>query len=187
MENVMEKDHLKTEKEIERTEKKKSTMGTLAIVVGVLFVTIFNLFFSLCPINGASMSPTLIDGDFVLVQDRVGNVEYGDVITIDASFAEGREGIRYIKRVVGMPGDTIEIKDNQFYRNDELVTEDYIAGDMIGVEDIKVTLGDEEVWVMGDNRNNSTDSRTYGAVPMTHVDGKATTILFPFDAIGSID
>ncbi|WP_202081595.1 signal peptidase I [Caldalkalibacillus salinus] len=86
----------------------------------------------------------------------------------------------WIKRIIGKPGDTLEYKDGKIYRNGHELNEDYIKEDMITpFETIEVPAN--HVYVMGDNRNNSKDSREIGPVPMQNVLGKVVLRFFPFD------
>lgn len=190
----MENETLMNNKNEETNENIMNTMQKLlkgvAWILVILFVVgaiIFNISFTVNKVTGTSMNPTLANNDRIVMQDQVNELGYEDIVSVDASFAEGREGTFYIKRVIGLPGDTIEIRNNQLYRNDELVQEDYIKDPMNWNPDQKVVLGEDEVWVMGDHRNHSTDSRTFGAVPMTNVTGKAILIAFPFNAIGALN
>ncbi|HZG80558.1 MAG TPA: signal peptidase I, partial [Brevibacillus sp.] len=86
----------------------------------------------------------------------------------------------YIKRVIGKPGDVLEFKDNQVYRNGVPLEEPYIKEKMEYMSDKVVTVPENHVFVMGDNRNDSTDSRELGAIPMNHIIG--TMINNPFSS-----
>ncbi|MCD5323401.1 MULTISPECIES: signal peptidase I [Pontibacillus] len=88
----------------------------------------------------------------------------------------------WVKRVIGKPGDTLESKDGKLYRNGEVIQEDYIKEDMIGSFD-KVVVSEGHVFVMGDNRNNSHDSRAVGAIPIDHLVGQVFLRFYPFDHI----
>ena len=87
----------------------------------------------------------------------------------------------FIKRVIAVPGDTIEIKDGNVFVNDELQTENYILSKCRG-DYPKVTIPEGHIFVMGDNRNNSEDSRfpDVGFVPFDLIKGKAMVVFWPF-------
>jgi len=133
---------------------------------------------------GESMLPNLEEGQYLLnlkMAYKWDQPDYGDVVIVDT--LDVNQNHRYlIKRVIGLPGDTIEIKDNILYRNGKAIQEDYILEPMEDNLDIQVTLGKNEVWVMGDNRNHSTDSRVIGPLDYTKdVRGKVILRLIPFD------
>jgi signal peptidase I len=83
----------------------------------------------------------------------------------------------YIKRIIGLPGDRVEIKNGEVYVNDRVLDEDYIAASPV-YEDILDVPGDSLI-VLGDNRNNSSDSHNWGPVPLDYVIGKATFVYWP--------
>ena len=97
--------------------------------------------------------------------------------------------VNYIKRVIGMAGDHIEIKDGNVYRNGEKLEEDYIREPITSVQEpeyANVIVPEGTVYVMGDNREESSDSRTFGCVPIERVNGKVVCRIWPFNKIGAI-
>jgi signal peptidase I len=94
---------------------------------------------------------------------------------------------RLIKRVIGIEGDVIDIKDGSVYRNGEKLDEPYAVGttDTNGMQ-FPVTVGKDELFVLGDNREVSRDSREIGMVKISHVEGKAFFRIYPFGKVGSI-
>ncbi len=125
-----------------------------------------------------SMQPTLYEKDFVLVNKivyKVGAPERGDVIVFH--YPLNPETIPYIKRVIGLPGDTVRIMDEKVFVNDQPITEPYIAAPPNYQGEWSV--GENELFVLGDNRNNSSDSHQWGMVSLEKVIGKAEFVYWP--------
>lgn len=130
------------------------------------------------------MEPTLMNGDYVLtdkVSYRTGDPKRGDVVVIHAPEAANcptGTGCDFIKRMIGLPGDSIEIKDNHIYLNGTLLEESYIAPEVTTLpgnytRDRVVTLADNQYFVVGDNRMHSSDSRAWGPVTKEGIVGRA--------------
>ncbi len=129
---------------------------TLVLTYGILF------FFQVSSVNGISMEPTYQDGDIVIIEKvfyKQGSPEVNDLVV--AIYNNGQESTHIIKRVIAVEGDKIEIIDNVLYRNGTMVDESYIYEDML-YEDISFTIPSGKVFLMGDNRNASLDSRELG-------------------------
>lgn len=125
-----------------------------------------------------SMQPTLYERDFVLVNKvgyKLDTPQRGDVIVF--RYPPNPETTPYIKRVIGLPGDTVRIMDGKVYVNDQAITEPYIAAppDYNG----QWLVNEDELFVLGDNRNNSSDSHHWGMVPLENVIGKAEFVYWP--------
>lgn len=177
---------------------------TYSLVIALALAIVINAFvFQPTRVVGSSMEPNLHNNDYVFVSKLshtfVGTPDYNDIVIIDsrvfrersvkddladpvstylsvAKLAEVDNHI-WIKRVIGKPGDTIEIKDGQLYRNGTLIEESYIREPMHVAAPKKVTIPSGQVYVLGDNRNNSSDSRYIGPVPISHVLGKVVMVL----------
>ena len=138
-------------------------------------------------VDGASMSPTFETGHYLIIDEisyKIKNVERGDIIV----FKYPKDTTRFfIKRVIGLPGETVLIKDGKVtIKNDDFpngfqIKEDYVKN--ISHKNIQQTLSDNEYFVMGDNRANSSDSRIWGAVNKNLIVGKVLLRLFPLTKI----
>lgn len=148
---------------------------TVALAV-VLFVGI-NLVSARVRVDGISMMPTLENGEFILVSKlsyRLGEMDHGDIIVFDFPLNPNEE---LIKRVIGLPGDTILVDNGQVYVNGQLLNEPYISNAPRYTGSWNVKEG--EIFVLGDNRNNSNDSKDWGLLPAENVVGKAIFIYWP--------
>lgn len=166
---------------------------TLRTVVLVFVVTVlFDIAIPRSLVEGRSMQPTFQDGNRLIIS-RVhymfDDPTYGDVIVFN-SMREREVGVMLIKRVIGLPGDTVEIRNQQVYINGEPTSTDYTFEDCMTCSDRTVTLGPDEFFVMGDNRNHSTDSRIFGPVTRDHIVGQVLFRYWPpneFGIIQSVD
>lgn len=126
-------------------------------------------------VENISMQPTLHEGEFILVNKlayRLGDFQRGDIVIFHHSLTED-----YIKRVIGLPGDLVEVHDSQVFINGQGITEDYLAAPPRYNGSWKVPDG--EIFVLGDNRNSSSDSHNWGYVPQGSVVGRALVIYWP--------
>ncbi len=126
-------------------------------------------------LDGPSMQPTLHKGEYVIVSRlsyKLHPVERGDVIVFQLP-----EGMR-IKRVLGLPGETIEIRHGQVFVNGQFIPETYVKNP--GTYSMPSrAMGPDEYFVLGDNRDNSSDSHNWGPVSLSAIDGKAWLIYWP--------
>ena len=191
MEHNLDHFHTETISEPQETEEKRSGFMRFVIDVAetlilsiVLFAAI-NAVSARIRVDGASMEPTLQSGEFVIVNKLAylfGEPTTGDVIVFHFPRDPDQE---YIKRIIGLPGDRVEIKNGEVFVNDRVLDEDYIAASPV-YEDILEVPGDSLV-VLGDNRNNSSDSHNWGPVPLDYVIGKATFVYWPPTEWGILD
>lgn len=160
----------------------------LLIVLAAAFVLVY--FIGLrTSVVGQSMAKTLDAGDEILVNRfiyRVLEPQNGDVIVF---LPNGNEKSHYyVKRVIGVPGDTIQIKNGILYRNGEKYEEHIDCENMneAGLAEEEITVGEDEYFVLGDNRNNSEDSRyaNIGNVKREYIIGKVWFVVSPLDKFG---
>lgn len=174
----------------EAPRKKKSVirnilLWTFEILVVILFAYVVVYFFGQSRTNvGQSMDVTLSGGDTVLLNVlsyQLGSPKRGDVVSFKPNGS--MTGRSNIKRVIGLPGETIQIKDGMIYIDGEVYLEkkSYPAITNPGMAADEITLGDKEYFVLGDNRNNSEDSRfaDIGLVKSDHIEGKVWFVLSP--------
>ncbi|MDE1548453.1 signal peptidase I [Jeotgalibaca caeni] len=168
-------------------------------VAYVLFVLIRTFLFFPFQVSGDSMVPTMLDGDR-LILNRLGTVDRFDVVVFPAPDPEG-EGEEYVKRVIGVPGDEIVYQEDQLYIDGEQVeekylqplkesldrqlTNDFTLWDIPGSESNKVP--EDMYLVLGDNREVSKDSRSFGFVPATEIEGTTSLRIWPLNRIGFLE
>jgi len=162
----------------------------IAIAVGVIILVL--QFVKPTIVFEHSMDDTLHPEDYVFLAKQAytfGPINYGDIIVFQSTLPDDKGGYKnLIKRVIGLPGDVLAVKDDAVYRNGERLIEPYVKDKVtLGTMD-PVTVPDGSIFVMGDNRQVSTDSRSslVGFVPENKIDGKVFFRLFPISRIGRI-
>ena len=159
----------------------KDVIGILpyiAIIIVVLLVKHF--FFTTVIVHGVSMEDTLHNRDIMILNKiglKTGKIKRFDIVVINT------KSEKIIKRVIGLPGETVEYKDNKLYI-DGLEVKDKYGGDKYTTNIKQITLGENQYYVLGDNRTNSVDSRSIGPIKKKDILGKATFTIFPFNRIG---
>lgn len=183
-----------TSQRIWKEIKEWVSMLILALIVGSL---LHAYVFALTRVSGESMENTLHNGQLLLVS-RIAHdfhrmPDYGEIVIIDSRVQRPRgvlDGVKeafmdyvaffnkkyvsrsfWVKRVIGKPGDIIEFRDGKMWRNGEVLQEPYVKEPMKPGPDRMIVVPQDTVFVMGDNRNHSADSRYIGPVPLDHVVG----------------
>ncbi len=162
------------------------------VFIGSLFIVIYLFILTPNQVKGASMEPTFNSGDYILtsrVTFKLRMPQRGDVIVFKAPM---NPDIEYIKRVIGLPGDKIRIHDEKVYVNNALINELYISAPTNLWENGYIsdnetlTVPDGDLWVMGDNRPRSSDSREFGPIPISSIIGQVFFRYFPSNKLGVI-
>lgn len=162
------------------------------VFIGSLFIVVYLFIIAPNQVKGASMDPTFNNGDYILtskISYRLNAPERGDVIV----FASKRNpDIDYIKRIIGVPGDRIMIQNTEVFVNGAPIAEPYIAAKTtlfdsgFMQEGVEVTVPQNQLYVMGDNRPRSSDSREFGFITYESVIGKVVYRYFPPQKAGVI-
>ena len=167
----------------------------LTLAFAALLALLINSFvFFFARVEGNSMLGTLKDGEVLFVW-RAGYVfgqpQRGDIVichypkTKDGGYLD-QKNTCYVKRVIGLPGDTVSIRQGTVYINGEALKESYLETERTDSQSMEaVVLGEGEYFLMGDNRSDSTDSRRMGAVERGKILGKAVGVVYPFTEFGS--
>jgi signal peptidase I len=162
----------------------------VVVIASVIVLPIRYFLFQPFIVKGESMMPNYQNGNYLIIDEisyRFVNPKRGDVIVFKTEFIAGYKGDRFIKRIIGLPGETIEIKDNKITiikdKENLIIDENkYLPGaETLG--DVKKTLGKDEYFVMGDNRKYSFDSRIWGVLPKKDIIGKVFVRLLPIDKL----
>lgn len=198
-EPAAEKKHLlELHESPEETKKKKNwkkeLFDWLKALIGalILVVLIRSFLFTIIRVDGPSMSDTLINNDrlFVSVLDmRIKGPDRFDVVILHYP-DRGQE--KFVKRVIGLPGDTIQVENGLLSVNGVVYEEPYLTDSRTARFDrassnFTITLGEDEYFVMGDNRDNSNDSRAIGVISGDMFVGKVRAIIWPADRWGLVE
>jgi signal peptidase I len=164
--------------EQEKTDWKHFLLDLLETVgLAIVLFLIINALSARVRVDGFSMLPTLHDGEFVLVNKlayHIGSPTRGDIIVFQSTT---EKDLDLIKRVIGLPGDHIVIGNNKVMVNGQTLNEPYIAAAPLYSGEWTVPVGD--LFVLGDNRNDSSDSHAWGFLPIQNVVGKSLLIYWP--------
>lgn len=147
------------------------------LIIAIILIKTYAV--TIVRVNGTSMDPTLKNKDFMILNKidyKINDIDRFDIIVIKS------EDKQIIKRVIALPNEKIEYKDNKLYINGEEYNDPYNSIDQ---KDFKVTLKEDEYYVMGDNRVYSRDSRIIGPIKKEQIKGKANFVIFPFSRWGS--
>lgn len=162
----------------------------LLIIVGLTYL-IITYVGQRTRVSGSSMETTLSDGDNLIVDKLSYHFRAPsrfDIVVFPYQYAENTY---YIKRIIGLPGDTVQVIDGYVWINGERLESDTYGNEVMnspGIAAEPVTLGEDEYFVLGDNRNHSADSRepSVGVIKRKNLMGRAWVRIYPFDKVGTI-
>lgn len=197
----------KAPKEKEKKTLKEEILSWIyTLIAALVIVTVIRtFFFEPIRVDGESMQNTLMDGDIVLVTKPEywsGNYERGDIIICrypnrnsESSFNLGgsfevtlTNHTLFVKRLLGLPGDTVEFREGVFYLNGEQVDESHIDVCIPSYRNFgPYTLGADQYFVVGDNRGNSNDSRSVGPISEDMIVGHVSFVVWPLSDFGKVE
>ena len=160
------------------------SLKLIIVIIIILFLMLYVV--SVTQVVGSSMSPTLKDEEVLILnkfQYRFFDIKRGDIVSLDY------EDTKYlIKRIIGLPGETVKIVNNQLYINDKIYEEEYLANDLnyddFSLADLGYSKIPENMYlVLGDNRENSLDSREIGLIKKEDINGKISLRFWPLNKI----
>ena len=155
----------------------KEWLPYILVIVLVVLIKLFVV--SPIRVNGDSMYDTLKDGDIMIL--NIIDYKFNDINRFDIVVVYEEDEL-LIKRVIGLPGETIEYKDNTLYINGKKVKEEFGTYE---TNDFSYTIPKGEYFILGDNRTNSMDSRVFGSVKKKQIKGKTSLTIFPFSRFGT--
>ena len=150
------------------------------LVIILVVITIRTFIVTPIIVQGESMVPTLKGGEVMVLKKYDTNYNRFDIVVVNKSV----EGDNLIKRVIALPGETIRYRNNILYINDKVLEDEYAYGDTGNFQEI--TLGEDEYFLMGDNRAISLDSRALGIIKKQEIEGTVGIVLFPFSKFGGV-
>lgn len=163
-------------------EKIKIFLKENLVYIVALIVVILVKTYIISPIrvNGSSMNNTLYNRDIMILNRiayKTSEIERFDIVVVKTP------GEFIIKRVIGLPGETVEYKENKLYINGKFIEEEFSH---MKTEDFEEKVPDGKYFVLGDNRVNSVDSRVIGPIDKKIIRGKTNLIIYPFDRFGKV-
>lgn len=167
---------------MEKEKKKKSVILEYLPYIIIIIAIILVRKFIVTPVrvSGNSMYPTLTDGQ-IMILNKVSQINRYDIVVVNKTVA----GEEIIKRVIGIPGDSVEVVGGKLFINDEEIIDKYGNGET--GDFYKTYLASDEYYVMGDNRSISLDSRVFGKIKKDDIEGVTNFILFPFNQFGVVE
>ena len=163
-------------------KKIKDSISFIVIILAIILIRLFIV--TPVRVDGPSMNDTLHDGDILLLDKYDNKYERFEIVVFNYS------GERLIKRVIGLPGEVVSYKNNKLYINGNEIEDNYGLGytEDFELKNLNLTkIPDNEYLVMGDNRNDSLDSRYFGTISKDKILGSVKYRLFPFNKFGKVN
>ena len=148
------------------------------VIILIVVVLIRSFIVTPVMVSGTSMSPTLKGREIMILNKLDKKITRYEIVVLDTNHED------IIKRVIGLPGETISCENNTIYVNSRKIDDKFGSG--VTSDFKKITLGKDEYFVLGDNRENSLDSRYYGPFKKKEIKGSTKLIVFPFHKIGKV-
>lgn len=183
---MLKNNDVNQEKEINKLQE-----WVMAIVMTVIVTFIIKMFIlDTAEVKGVSMNPTLANNDRLIIsriETFFRDPKRFEIVIFHSPF----ENATYVKRIIGLPGDSVEIREGKVYVNGSMIDEKYIGSNIttLTVDSVRWEIPEGQYFVMGDNRkpNESVDSRYFGPVDRKEIEGYAMFRYFPFNKIGDLD
>lgn len=186
--------HVAEDSVVVKRKEKKDNSWVIWFVVALAIAFCLRMFvFELVRVDGESMNNTLLDGQHLFVEkiSKYSGLDRGDIVIVRYPNSGNKA---YVKRIVALGGDSVKVMDGGLYINGQKQNEPYIKesymeyyGEGYGGDGVEYTVPEGYYYVMGDNRNNSSDSRKVGPISKDEIIGHAMFIIWPISDIGSIE
>lgn len=161
-------------------------IGRIVILVAIISVVFYYTLGQFFVVSGVSMKPNLKDGQWLLIS-KINHYkrspQRGEVVVF---YFPGTKNDKYIKRIVGLPGERVVVKKGQVFINGNKLFEGYLDKNEKTQGQVNIKLNEGEYFVLGDNRDHSNDSRAWGALPQEEIIGQAVFAVYPFSEKKSI-
>ena len=153
------------------------------IVILIVVILIRSFLFTPIKVSGVSMADTL-EGNEIMILWKPGEIKRYDIVVADY-IVNGEKIDRLIKRVYGLPGESIKCENGTLYINDHKIEDDYATNQTSDFDEVK--LGEDEYFLLGDNRKVSKDSRIIGPISRKNISGTTKFIIWPFKKFGNVE
>ncbi len=162
------------------------------VVALAIFVVVYLFLYQPHQVKGASMEPNFTDGEYILTNKfeyKFSDPKRGDVVVFKSP---QNPDIDFIKRIIGLPGDEIKLENNHFYINGKVLEEPYIGINVTThqgaylKEGKDIVVPEDHIFVVGDNRSRSSDSREWGTIHKDAIIGRSQLVYWPFSKFGTV-